>query len=130
MTPTDPLDIVSRTLRAGPVSLDQLMAEHAGLWHQLHWQAAQVSLWLACLPAVRRCELPDGEHGYALAGSAPSNSLADELVALLGQAGRPLPLAQLLGKLPAGRLATEAMLRAAARQDPRLELKGPLMKLA
>jgi hypothetical protein len=34
MTPTDPLDIVSRTLRAGPASLDQLMAEHAGLWHQ------------------------------------------------------------------------------------------------
>lgn len=130
MTSPDPLAAVSRTLRLGPASLDQLMAEHAGLWRQLHWQAAQVSLWLACLPAVRRCELPNGEPGYALAGSAPASSLADELVDLLAQAGRPLPLAQLLGKLPAGRVATDAMLRAAARQDPRLELKGPLMKLA
>jgi hypothetical protein len=129
MTPTDPLDIVSRTLRAGPASLDQLMAEHAGLWHQLHWQAAQVSLWLACLPAVHRCELPGGESGYALAELTSDTSLADELVALLDQAGRPLPPAQLLGKLPAGRVVTEAMLRAAARQDPRLELKGPLLKL-
>jgi hypothetical protein len=130
MTPTDPLDIVSRTLRTGPASLDQLMAEHAGLWHQLHWQAAQVSLWLACLPAVHRCELPGGESGYALADMTSDTSLADELVALLDQAGRPLPPAQLLGKLPAGRVVTEAMLRAAARQDPRLELKGPLLKLA
>jgi hypothetical protein len=130
MTPTDPLDIVSRTLRAGPASLDQLMAEHAGLWHQLHWQAAQVSLWLACLPAVHRCELPGGESGYALADMTSDTSLADELVALLDQAGRPLPPAQLLGKLPAGRVVTEAMLRSAARQDPRLELKGPLLKLA
>ena len=59
-----------------------------------------------------------------------ATSLADELVALLHKAGRPVPLMQLMSKLPPGVVVTEPMLRTAAQQDDRLELKGPLLKLA
>jgi hypothetical protein len=52
------------------------------------------------------------------------------MVALLEKAGRPMPLSQLISKLPAGRVVTEPMLRAAVQHDARLELKGPLLKLA
>lgn len=123
---------VQRSLKGGPATLEQLLTEHSSLWHTLGWEASQVSLWLACLPAVRRCELPTGEVGYGLdeAGPAPTNSLADELVALLHEAGRPVPLAQLMSKLSPGVVVTELMLRSAAQQDARLELKGPLLKLA
>ncbi|MBH3400070.1 hypothetical protein I5S60_10895 [Pseudomonas fluorescens] len=132
MNPSNLVTTVQRTLKSGPFTLDQLVVEHASLWQQLGWCEEQVSLWLACLPEVRRDELPTGERAYALAAlaSAQSSSLADELVALLYKAGRPMPLAQLMGKLPAGVMVTEPMLRAVAMQDARLELKGPLLKLA
>ena len=121
-----------RHLRNGPATLEQLLDEHAALWHDLGWDAAQVSLWLACTSALRQCPLPGGETGWMLAPETPlaESRLGDELVALLHQAGRPMPLTQLMGKLPAGRVVTEPMLRAAAQQDARLELKGPLLKLA
>jgi hypothetical protein len=125
------LAAVQRTLKNGPCTLDQLVSEHASLLQQLGWSAEQVSLWLACLPSAHRCVLATGEHGYAWASAVnmPVLSLADELVALLRKAGRPMPLIQLMSKLPAGMVVTEPMLRACAQQDARLELKGPLMKL-
>jgi hypothetical protein len=126
------LAAVQRTLKNGPATLDQLVSEHAALWQQLGWSAEQVSLWLACLPSAHRCVLETGECGYAWAGAAntPVQSLANEIVALLCKVGRPVPLAQLMGRLPTGMVVTEPMLRAAAQQDARLELKGPLLKLA
>lgn len=132
MNQRDLIGTVQRSLKSGPATLEQLLVEHAFLWHPLGWDASQVSLWLACLPTVRRCALPTGEAAYALDGAspAPANSLADEIVALLHKAGRPMPLAQLMGKLPPGVVVTEPMLRATALQDERLELKGPLLKLA
>lgn len=119
-------------MKNGPATLELLLAEHAALWQVQGWQAAQVSLWLACLPALRACVLPSGERAYALADAQgdASTHLADELVALLQKAGRPLPLAQLGNKLPPGMLVTEPMLRNAAKQDARLALKGPLLVLA
>lgn len=123
---------VQHTLQSGPHTLKQLLIEHAPIWHQLGWSEGQVSLWLACLPGVRLGELPMGECLYALDSSAgtKNDTLADELVALLKKAGRPMPLMQLMGKLPTGVVVTEPMLRALAMQDARLELKGPLLKLA
>lgn len=42
-----------------------------------------------------------------------------------------MPLLQLLSsRLPAGIVVTEPMLRLAAMEDVRLEVKGPLVKLA
>jgi len=131
MSTPDVLATVRGNLKTGPVTLDQLWADHATQWHQLGWDLAQLSLWLACSPALRRCELPGGAAWVLNEGQGQTTpSLADELVALLQKAGRPMPLAQLINKLPAGMVVTEPMLRSAAGQDARLELKGPLLKLA
>jgi hypothetical protein len=119
-------------MKTGPVTLDQLWADHTEQWHHLGWSRAQLRLWLACTPALQRCKLQSGEAAWVL-NEGPSKatpSLADELVALLQRVGRPMPLAQLISKLPAGVVITEPMLRLAAAQDARLELKGPLLKLA
>ena len=132
MSNFDLLGAVRRGMKTGPVTLDQLWADLGTQWHQLGWSRAQLSLWLACTPSLQRCELPSGQVAWSLKGGqgqvAPS--LADEMVALLHKAGRPMPLAQLIIKLPAGLVVTEPMLRSAAQQDARLELKGPLLKLA
>lgn len=119
-------------MKTGPVTLDQLWGDHAAQWHHLGWSRAQLSLWLACTPALKRTEEQNSEVTWALnegPGQATS-SLADEVVALLKKAGRPMPLAQLISKLPAGMVVTAPMLRSATQQDARLELKGPLIKLA
>ena len=132
MSTPDLLATIRRSMKAGPVTLDQLWADHATHWHHLGWNLAQLSLWLACTPAMQRLESPSGEAAWSLnAGPGPATpSLADELVALLQKAGRPMPLGQLISKLPAGLVVTAPMLRSAAGQDARLELKGPLLKLA
>lgn len=132
MSTPDLLAAARRSMKTGSATLDQLWADHAAQWHHLGWSRAQLSLWLACTPALQRCELPSGEMAWALneGQGQTTHSLADELVALLQKAGRPVPLAQLIGKLPAGMVVTEPMLRSAAQQDARLELKGPLLKLA
>lgn len=131
MSTMDLLATVQRSMQAGPVTLEHLWVDHASLWHHLGWSRAQLSLWLACTPSLQRGELASGEVAWspnAVPGQA-TPSLADELVALLQKAGRPMPLAQLISKLPAGMVVTEPMLRSAAQQDTRLELKGPLLKL-
>lgn len=132
MSNFDLLDVVRRGMKNGPVTLDQLWVDHGAQWHHLGWNRAQLSLWLACMPSLQRCELPSGEAAWSLkAGQGQvAPSLADEMVALLQKAGRPMPLAQLISKLPAGLVVTEPMLRSAAQHDARLELKGPLLKLA
>jgi hypothetical protein len=132
MNTPDLLAALRRSMKTGPVTLDQLWADHAEQWHHLGWSRSQLSLWLACTPALQRCELQSGEAAWKL-NDGPSQatpSLADELVALLQKASRPMPLAQLIRKLPAGMVVTEPMLRSAVMQDARLELKGPLLKLA
>lgn len=132
MSTFDLLAAVRRSIKAGPGTLDQLWADHATQWHHLGWSRGQLSLWLACTPSLQRCELPSGEVAWSLnAGQGQAApSLADEMVTLLQKGGRPMPLAQLISKLPAGTVVTEPMLRSAAQQDARLELKGPLLKLA
>lgn len=132
MSRLDLIATLQRCMKTGPVTLDQLWADHGTQWHQLGWSRAQLSLWLACTPSLQRCELPSSEVAWSLkAGQGQAApSLADEMVALLQKAGRPMPLAQLIRKLPAGLVVTEPMLRSAAHHDARLELKGPLLKLA
>jgi hypothetical protein len=132
MSTFDLFAAVLRSLKPGPVTMDQLWTDHGSQWHHLGWSRAQLSLWLACTPSLQRCELPSGEVAWSLkAGQGQvAPSLADEMVALLQKTGRPMSLAQLIGKLPAGLVVTEPMLRSAAQHDARLELKGPLLKLA
>lgn len=132
MTPLSRLEAVQRSLQNTPNSIGQICSENSMLWQQLGWETSQIKLWLACLPSIRLTTDLDGSVVYQLDQLATSNdnNLADELVALLSNAGRPMPLAQLIGKFPAGLVVTEPMLRAAAQKDSRLELKGPLVKLA
>ncbi|WP_282755549.1 hypothetical protein [Desulfuromonas thiophila] len=131
MSTPDLLAVVRHSMKTGPATLDQLWADHGTRWHYLGWSRAQLSLWLACTPSLQRRDLPSGEVAWSLkAGQGQiAPSLADEMVALLHKAGRPMPLAQLISKLPAGLVVTEPMLRSAAQHDARLELKGPLVKL-
>lgn len=131
MSNLDLLGVVRRSMKAEPATLDQLWADHSTQWYLLRWSRAQLSLWLACSPSFERCELHGGEVAWSLkAGQGQvAPSLADEMVALLQKAGRPMPLAQLISKLPAGLVVTEPMLRSAAQHDARLEIKGPLLKL-
>jgi hypothetical protein len=126
------LDAVHRSLKQNPVTLEQIWMDHAQVWQQLGWSSSQLKLWLACQPNIHMNTPSNGEQTYRIdtLTNRDEIDLADELVALLEKAGRPMPLAQLLGKLPAGWVVTEPMLRAVAQQDPRLELKGPLIKLA
>jgi hypothetical protein len=125
------LESVQSALRRGACTLDELWLDHAPIWQQLGWSQSQVSLWLGCLPSVHACTMASGEKGYQLdvATNPKGISLADEMVAVLENAGRPLPLVHLRGKLPPGLVVTEPMLRAAAMNDARLEVKGPLVKL-
>ena len=126
------VDVVVRSLKNGPVTLDDLMTEHASVWHRLRWESAQVSLWLACSSHVHQQQMPNGKIRYSLVNedTPAASSFADELVALLQKAGRPMPLIKLMRKFPPGVVVTEPMLRTAAQHDDRLELKGPLLKLA
>lgn len=132
MNTIDVWQLILPSVKAGPVTSEQLWMEYATQWHQLGWGPAQLRLWLACASALQHCALPSGEDAWALRETQgfAVPSLADEMVALLQKAGRPVPLAQLISKLPAGMVVTGPMLRSAAQQDNRLELKGPLLKLA
>ncbi|MDD5267586.1 MAG: hypothetical protein PHO08_10720 [Methylococcales bacterium] len=126
------LDAVQRSLKYGAITLDQVWSDHAQVWQLLGWNQSQVKLWLGCLPTIQVRAGSNSEQTYHLEATANTGetTLADEIVALLEKAGRPMPLLQCLGKLPAGRVVTEPMLRLAAMEDARLELKGPLVKLA
>lgn len=114
----DLIDIVTRSLKKGPVSIEQLIEEHTSLWNTLGWDAGQVRLWLACTGGLSRWRTGNGRNRLR------------ELVALLNEVGRPMPMAQLMGKLPSGMMVTEPMVCGAAQKDARQELKGPFIKLA
>lgn len=126
------LDAVQRSLKNSAFTLNQVWSDHAQVWQQLGWNQSQVKLWLGCLSTIQVETASNSEQTYQLEATATTGetTLADEIVALLEKAGRPMPLLQCLGKLPAGRVVTEPMLRVAAMEDVRLELKGPLVKLA
>ena len=130
INPTVVLVPVLRTLETRAFTLDQLWLDHAPVWQQLGWNLAQVNLWLLCLPNVQAVGIAQSRPLYQVsAAQNPENQLADQMVALLEANGRPMPLEQLIGKLPAGWVVTEPMLRNAANKDHRLELRGPLVKL-
>jgi hypothetical protein len=126
------IDTVLGNLKQEAMTLEQIWQDYGLAWQQLGWNLAQVKLWLLCHPSVHVEQASNNEQTYRIKRAQINceTNLADELVTLLHQAGRPMPLSQLISKLPAGRVVTEPMLRAVAQQDTRLELKGPLLKLA
>jgi hypothetical protein len=126
------IDTVLGNLKQEAMTLEQIWQDYGLAWQQLGWNLAQVKLWLLCQPSVQIQQVSNGEQAFQIkcAQTNEETNLTDELVALLEKAGRPMPLSQLISKLPAGRVVTEPMLRAVAQHDARLELKGPLLKLA
>lgn len=144
MMTTISLAPVIRSLEQNACTLDQLWLDFAVLWQKLGWEQAQVKLWLHCQPGIGMTSAPSYESranpddadveviSYRLWNGVAVRevSLADQLFALLESAGKPLPLQQLMNKLPAGLLVTEVMVRTAINNDTRLSLMGPLVKLA
>jgi len=126
------IDAVIGNLKQEAMTLDQIWQDYELYWQQLGWNLAQVKLWLLCQPSVHIKLASNDEQTFQImcAQTNDKANLGDELVALLEKAGRPMPLSQLISKLPAGRVVTEPMLRTAAQHDARMELKGPLLKLA
>lgn len=143
-TPNTQVTLALKRLRQqitqAPISFTQLWQEHASLWQTLGWSEAQARLYLRCLPGVVAqeepgdCPDPNNVILQIKSEAGETNTagfdLADEMVTLLSHAGRPLPLAQLLSKMPPGRILTEPMLRSAAAADPRLTVAGPTVRLA
>ena len=123
---------VRQQLARGPCSEEQLRADHAHRWQALGWGAEQIRLWLRCQPGVSIDETDPSHLVFRPAADArpAAPSLADQIVDLLGAAAKPMPIAQLMKRLPAGANVTEPMLRAAVNADPRLQVTGPLVKLA
>ena len=121
-----------------PAAFSQLWQDHSPLWQALGWSESQARLYLRCLPGMLATPAAPGTGNDHLsfhltapaAGMLAEANLADELVVLLSHAGRPMPLAQLLAKMPQGRVLTEAMLKSAAHADPRLTSVGPIVRLA
>jgi len=126
------LQPVRQQLAQGPCSEEQLRSDHAHRWQALGWGPEQTRLWLRCQPGVSVDETDPSQLVFRPAADArpASPSLADHIVDLLGPAAKPVPIAQLMKRLPAGTNVTEPMLRAAVSADPRLQLTGPLVKLA
>lgn len=123
---------VRQQLTQGPCSEEQLRADHAHRWQALGWGAEQIRLWLRCQPGVS----VDGSDPSHLvfrpsADTRPTTpSVADQIVEIVGAAAKPMTVAQLMKRLPAEAHITEPMLRAAVTADPRLQITGPLVKLA
>ena len=126
------LQPVRQQLAQGPCSEEQLRSDHAHRWQALGWGPEQTRLWLRCQPGVSVDETDPSQLVFRpSAGGRPTTpSLADQIVDLLGAAAKPVPIAQLMKRLPAGANVTEPMLRAAVNADPRLQTTGPLVKLA
>ena len=125
------LRAVGRDLERDACWLETLWLDHSAVWQDLSWTKAQARLWLCCLPGIQ-VDLSDPLNpSYLLAetGRAAEPSLADHLVAILGSSGQPVPIKQLMHKLPPGMIVSEPMLQAAVNADPRLRMTGPLVRL-
>ena len=113
---------VIQQLKQNPISADILWAEYQSLWQSLGFSRTQVALWKASLALDHQ-----NEHKAAY---NVTQDLAEHLVSLLRQNQRPLPIAQVMRRLPAGVTMTEQQIRKLAQQHPKLQIKGPLLLLA
>jgi hypothetical protein len=120
-----------KILNGEPQTLDELWHAQHLLWQDLGWDQSQLQLWLYCQPGLARSTDSNGleRFGQASAEVQSEPDLAEEIAKIVQSHGKPLPLAQLKKRLPAGLLATEPMLRAAINNHPHLQMLGPMVKL-
>ena len=119
------------SLGEAPQTLEELWQTQPLLWQDLGWQESQLRLWLYCQPGLVRNADSDGieRFGQATSSTQSEPDLSEEIAKIVQSNGKPLPLAQLKNRLPAGVLATEPMLRAAITEHPNLQMVGPMVKL-
>ena len=119
------LSTVLASIKKRRYTPEQLWEDYQPLWKELGWQLPQLTLWLKCLPnAMVNGKISETASSY----NTQQPDLTTHLATLLEQAGKPLPIALLLKKLPAGVTVSEQQLRKLAQQDSRLEIKGPLIR--
>ncbi|WP_201607076.1 hypothetical protein [Psychrobacter immobilis] len=109
-------------LKTSKKSADDLFSEQQELWHFLGFNQAQVTLWLASLPA--RNILNESKSAYQT-----TSNITEHLTALLRKSGGRMLLTQVLKKLPAGTTTTEQQLRKLAEQNHQMNVKGPFLVL-
>lgn len=119
------------SLGSEPQTLEEIWHTRQMLWQDLGWDQAQVKLWLYCQPDLARAKADDGIERFSRAGSEADNTpdLTEEIAKIVQSNGKPLPLAQLKNRLPAGLVATEPMIKAAIADHPHLQMVGPMVKL-
>ncbi|RLA54500.1 MAG: hypothetical protein DRR42_01585 [Gammaproteobacteria bacterium] len=118
------------SLKREPGTLEDVWLAQPVLWQELGWSQSQLRLWLLCQPGLEAIKT-DGQLRYQFAAGDKSErpDLGEIIAKIVQGVGKPMPLAQLKSKLPAGTVVTEPMLKAAINQHPQLTLMGPMVKL-
>ena len=120
-----------KSLSGEPQTLEELWYAQHLFWQDLGWEQSQLQLWLYCQPGLARSTDSSGLEHFGQAGADVQSEpdLAEEIARVVQSHGKPLPLAQLKKRLPAGLLATDPMLKAAINDHPHLQMLGPMVKL-
>jgi len=122
---------IRKSMANASQSLEQLWQHYPMLWQELGWDQAQLRLWLGCLPDIEVTDADKPNPVYGFQGKADSgDDLGDVIVKVLETVDRPMPVKQVMSKLPAGMIVTEPMMWTAIKGHPRLMQAGPLVKLA
>ncbi len=116
------------------LSLDDIWLSQPSLWQSLSWDKSQLKLWLICQTNIILEDNGQGDESSALFKASTTSTetqpdIGEEIAKVLQGSGKPMPLAQLKNKLPAGMLATEPMLKSAISKHPHLALTGPLVRI-
>ncbi len=125
------IQLLQQSLKQSPQNLDQLWLDHSMVWGEFGWSKAQLRLWLRCLPEIK-IEEPNHENPlYRLSelSKNENHDLGSMVVAILEATGKPVPINQLITKMPKTQVLTEPMIIAAIKADPRLQQTGPLVRL-
>jgi len=115
------------------LSLDDIWLSQPSLWQSLSWDKPQLKLWLICQPNIILEDNGQGDESSLFKTNTASTeaqpNIGEEIAKVLQGIGKPMPLARLKNKLPAGMLATEPMLKSAISKHPHLALTGPLVRI-
>jgi len=125
---------VKNSIAKQALSLEDIWLSQPSLWQGLSWDKSQLKLWLICQPNIILEDNGQDDESSPLfkvntASTEIKPDIGEEIAKVLQGTGKPMPLAQLKNKLPAGVLATEPMLKSAISKHPHLALTGPLVRL-
>ncbi len=124
------LNRLKTNLVSEPTILEDLWLSQPTLWQELNWSQAQLRLWLCCQPGIKVSTVNGQLHcQYSQSDENDQPDLGEIIANIVQSAGKPVPMAQLKSKVPAGMVVTEPMLKAAINQHPQLALMGPMVKL-